>query len=150
MRGALFLAFWLMISGWAAKDLPVGAAAAAIATWTSLALLPTPRLRLRFTALAALALNFFRQSAVSGFDVARRALAPRLQLRPGFVTYPLRLPPGNARSAFCALASLLPGTLPTGTDDSGALVVHGLDVRQSIAAELSAEKSLFIRTLGHE
>lgn len=149
-RGALFLGFWLMISGWAAKDLPVGLAAVGVAAWASLTLLPAQRSRLRMKALAALALHFFRQSVVSGFDVARRALHPRLQLQPGFVTFPMRLPPGDARSAFCALASLLPGTLPTGTDGHGALLVHGLDVAQSIAAELATEEALFIRTLGHE
>ncbi len=150
VRAALFLGFWLMISGWDATDLPAGLAAVGVATWASLALLPAPKSRLRFMALLALALDFFRQSVVSGFDVARRALRPRLQLQPGFVTYPLRLPPGNARSAFCALASLLPGALPTGTDDRGALLVHCLDVGQPIAAELAAEESLFIRMLGHE
>ena len=150
MRGALFLGFWLMISGWAAADLPVGLAAVCVATWASLTLLPAPGSRLRTMALAALALDFFRQSVMSGFDVARRALHPQLQLRPGFVSCPLRLPPGNARSAFCALASLLPGTLPTGTDDQGALLVHGLDVAQPIAADLAAQEALFMRTLGDE
>ncbi|MGB6981125.1 MAG: Na+/H+ antiporter subunit E, partial [Methylocella sp.] len=71
-------------------------------------------------------------------------------LRPGFVAYPLRLPPGGARSAFCALSSLLPGTLPTGTGDNGALLVHCLDVDQPIAVNLATEETLFIRALGHD
>jgi multicomponent Na+:H+ antiporter subunit E len=100
--------------------------------------------------LAALALRFVRQSVVSGAEVAWRALNPRLQLRPGFAIYPLHLPPGGARSAFCALSSLLPGTLPTGTDENGALLVHCLDVDQPIAAILAAEEALFIRVLGHD
>jgi multicomponent Na+:H+ antiporter subunit E len=100
--------------------------------------------------LVALALRFVRQSVVSGTEVAWRALNPRLRLRPGFVVYPLRLSPGGARSAFCALSSLLPGTLPTGTDDNGALLVHCLDVDQPIAANLASEESVFIRALGHD
>ena len=150
MRTLLFLAFWLMISGWATRDLPVGITAAGLASWASLTLLPPQGSRLRLAGLAALALDFFRQSVVAGWDVARRALHPRRQLRPGFVACQLRLPPGDARSAFCAFASLLPGTLPTGTDDRGALLVHGLDTTQPIAADLAAQEALFIRTLGHE
>jgi multicomponent Na+:H+ antiporter subunit E len=91
-----------------------------------------------------------RQSVVSGTEVAWRALNPKLPPRPGFVVYPLHLPPGGARSAFCALSSLLPGTLPTGTGDNGALLVHCLDVDQPIAANLAAEESVFIRALGHD
>jgi multicomponent Na+:H+ antiporter subunit E len=100
--------------------------------------------------LAALAQHFVRQSVVAGTEVAWRALNPRLQMRPGFVVYPLHLPPGGARSAFCALSSLLPGTLPTGTDENGGLLVHCLDVEQPVAANLAAEETLFIRALGHD
>ncbi|MGC9959084.1 Na+/H+ antiporter subunit E [Roseiarcus sp.] len=97
-RAALFLVFWLMISGWAPADLPVGLAAVAGATWTSLRFSPPGGTRLRIAALASLAASFFRQSIVSGTDVARRALNPRLQLRPGFVTCPLRLPPAASEA----------------------------------------------------
>ncbi len=40
VRAALFLGFWLMISGRNLSDLRVGLAAVAAATWTSLRLLP--------------------------------------------------------------------------------------------------------------
>lgn len=150
LRAALFLGFWLMISGWAPTDLPVGLAAVAAATWASLRLLPPGRSRLRPFHVAALAQSFVRQSVVSGFDVAWRALQPELQLRPGFVAAPLHLPPGGARCAFCALSSLMPGTLPTGTDKDGALLIHCLDVDQPVAANVAAEESLFIRALGHD
>jgi multicomponent Na+:H+ antiporter subunit E len=148
-RVVLFLAFWLMISGWAAADLPIGLAAVAGATWTSLRFSPPGRSRVRIAALASLAASFFRQSIVSGTDVAWRALNPKLQLRPGFVACPLRLPAGagGARSAFCALSSLMPGTLPTGTGEKGALLIHCLDIRQPVAANLAAEERLFIRAV---
>jgi multicomponent Na+:H+ antiporter subunit E len=100
--------------------------------------------------LAALALRFVRQSVVSGTEVAWRALIPTLQLHPGFIAYPLGLPSGGARSAFCALSSLLPGTLPTGTDENGALLVHCLDAGQPVAANLAEEETMFIRALGHD
>jgi multicomponent Na+:H+ antiporter subunit E len=149
VRAILFFVFWLAISGWKANDLPVGIAASAAATWASLALLPAKGSWLRPGALAVLATSFFRGSIVSGFDVARRALRPQLDLRPGFVTAPLRLPPGNARNAFTALASLMPGTLPVGMDEE-SLLVHGLDVTQPIAKDLAKEEELFLRVLGDE
>jgi multicomponent Na+:H+ antiporter subunit E len=149
-RAALFLIFWLMISGWAPADLPVGLAAVAGATWLSFRLLPPKRSRLRPASLATLAASFLRQSVVSGTDVAWRALNPSFSLKPGFVACPLRLPEGGERSAFCALSSLMPGTLPTGTNDKDELLVHGLDVDQPVAGNLRAEERLFIRAIGFD
>lgn len=148
VRATLFLAFWLMISGWAPADLPVGLAAVVGATWVSLRLLPPQGSRLRFGSLATFAASFLRQSAVSGIDVAWRALNPNLKLKPGFVACPLRLPPGGLRNAFCTFSSLMPGTLPTGANEQGALLVHCLDTNQPIAANLAAEELLFMRTFG--
>ncbi|MGB7975864.1 MAG: Na+/H+ antiporter subunit E [Roseiarcus sp.] len=148
VRAAFFLAFWLMISGWAPADLPVGIAAVVGATWVSLRFLPPIGPRYRLGSIASLVVSFFRQSVVSGIDVARRALTPTLRLQPGLVACPLRLPAGGKRSAFCALSSLMPGTLPTGTDEQGALLVHCLDTSQPVAANLAAEEQLFIRAFG--
>jgi multicomponent Na+:H+ antiporter subunit E len=111
-------------------------------------LLPPRGSRFRLAPLGALAASFLRQSVVSGTDVAWRALNPRLRLKPGFVACPLRLPPGGERSAFCALSSLMPGTLPTGTNEQDALLVHCLDIGQPVAANLAAEERLFIRAVG--
>ncbi|MGA9819917.1 MAG: hypothetical protein WBQ54_23770, partial [Pseudolabrys sp.] len=43
--------------------------------------------------------GFLYQSIVAGVDVALRALNPRLPLQPGFVIYPMRLPPSAADDA---------------------------------------------------
>ena len=59
-------------------------------------------------------------------------------------------PFGLMTNWFCALSSLLPGTLPTGSNEEGALVVHCLDVGQPVAANLAAEEALFSRAIGHE
>ena len=147
-RAVFLLAFWLMISGWALADLPVGLAAVVGATWVSLRFLPPIGPRYRPRAIASLTASFFRQSVASGTDVAWRALSPNLRLEPGLVACPLRLPEGGKRSAFCALSSLMPGTLPTGTDEQGALLVHCLDMSQPVAANLAAEEQLFIRAFG--
>jgi multicomponent Na+:H+ antiporter subunit E len=45
---------------------------------------------------------------------------------------------------------MMPGTLPTGTDEHGALLVHCLDIGQPVAANLAAEERLFIRAVGGE
>jgi multicomponent Na+:H+ antiporter subunit E len=150
VRAALFLIFWLMISGWAPADLPVGVVTVAGAVWASLRLLPPKRSRLRFGPFSALLANFFRQSVASGADVALRALSPNMRLKPGFVACPLRLPAGDERNAFCALSSLLPGTLPTGADDKGALLIHCLDTGEPVAANLRAEEQLFMRAIGDD
>ena len=83
-----------------------------------------------FPSLAAFSLHFFRQSVISGIDVARIAFDPRLPLRAGFVVYRCRLRSAGELGAFCALSSLLPGTLPTGANEDGDLLIHCLDVTQ--------------------
>lgn len=146
-RGAIFFAFWVVLIGWRPADLAAGLAAAGLAAWASVRLLPPGGRRPRPAALALLAARFLGQSVVAGWDVARRALDPRLPIKPGFVAYPVRLPPGAGRGAFASLSSLLPGTVPCGEDD-GAIVYHCLDVDQPVAAQLAAEEALLARALG--
>ena len=149
-RAVAFLGLWLILVGGAdPADRPAGVIALAAATWASLRLLPPVRARLAPVALARLVLRFIRQSIVAGTDVAWRALDPRLPLRPGFVIYSAHLPPGPALDAFCALTSLAPGTLPAGTNGSGAIVVHCLDVGQPVASHLADDERLFALVLGH-
>jgi multicomponent Na+:H+ antiporter subunit E len=148
LRATALFGFWLILSGADPAGLAVGAMASLLATWASLRLLPAGTWRPRPASLVRLALRFLRQSTIAGVDVAWRALDPRLPLRPGFVIFPVRLPAGTARNVFCTLTSLLPGTVPAGSDDSGSLVIHCLDVRQPVLADLTAEEALLIRALG--
>jgi multicomponent Na+:H+ antiporter subunit E len=145
--GGLFL-LWLILTSGNATDLVAGAVAIFAATWTSLRLLPPGTSHVRPIAVAQLALRFLRQSLIAGADVARRALDPRLPLHPGFILYPVALPAGPARNMFTTLMSLLPGTVPTGTDATGGLLIHCLDVEQSTTAQLDAEEANFARVLG--
>ena len=144
-----FLVFWVIIAGTEPVDLLFGAPAALIVTWASLQLLPPGTRRLRVVALARLVPRFLYQSIGAGVDVAWRALDPRLPLQPGFVTYRPRLPPGAALSAFCTVTSLLPGTLPSGTDESGRLMIYCLDKDQPIANQLATEEALLMEALGY-
>ena len=149
-RAGIFFAFWVIIAGTNPVDVLVGIPVALIASWASLQLLPARTRRLRMAALAKLIPRFLYQSVVAGADVAWRALDPRLPLRPGFVRYRPRLPQGTGLSIFCTITSLLPGTLPSGTDESGQLIVHCLDVGQPVAEQLATEEALLMKALGYE
>jgi len=148
-RAAGFLVLWLVLAGADPADLPAAAVAVVAATWTSLRLLPPGSSRLAPSALAKLTLRFAYQSVAAGVDVAKRALDPRLPLRPGFVRYPVRFPPGPARNAFATLTSLLPGTVPAGAEP-GLIVYHCLDVEQPVMSQLAAEEAALARALGHD
>jgi multicomponent Na+:H+ antiporter subunit E len=107
-RFALLLGIWFMIADWSEDDLPVGIAVSVLAVWISLSLLPPTAMRPRLGPLARLSFRFLSSSIVAGVDVARRALLPRLDLRPGLIAVPLTLPPGTARNAFLVYSSLQP------------------------------------------
>ena len=79
-----------------------------------------------------------------------RALDPKFMLRPGFVVYALRLLDRGAQNTFCAICSLLPGTLPTGFNRDGALMIHCLDVAQPVVANLERDEALFMRAIGYD
>jgi len=148
-RVAGFLAFWVILIGFGPVDLVVGLITVAAATWTSLRLLPPGSSRPSPGALAKLTLRFAYQSVAAGVDVARRALDPRLPLRPGFVRYPVRFPPGTARNTFTTLTSLLPGTVPARAE-RGHIIYHCLDVEQPVTSQLAAEEAALTRALGHD
>lgn len=148
-RAVWFLCFWFVLGGVNLIDLPAAAGAVALATWMSLHLLAPAASRRSPRAIAQLASLFLCQSVIAGADVARRALDPRLPLRPGFVVYPIGLPPGAARNIFATLTSLLPGTVPTG-EANGQLVYHCLDIDQPVLAELAAEEDALKRALNND
>lgn len=152
-RGTGLFGLWLLLtapldlSSTAAlvPDLLVGLLAVLWATWVSLRLLPPTTRRVRWGALPRLGVHFLWQSVVGGVDVALRAFHPRLPLRLGFLAWPFGLPPGPGRAVFGAITSLMPGTLPVGTDRDHALVYHCLDLDQPIAAGLGRAEALLAR-----
>ena len=145
-RGAIFLVFWAALFGVGSADLLVGVFAAALATVTSLWLLPPGPQRVRLLPLLALLPRFLWQSLLAGWDVARRSLDPRLPLQPGLVRYPVSLAPGLHRNTFAAITSLLPGTVPCG-EEGGQLIYHCLDTRQPVLQQLAAEEALLAPAL---
>jgi multicomponent Na+:H+ antiporter subunit E len=147
-RAAMFFGFWIALTGANPDDLVTGLVAAVAASWASLRLLPAEQWGLRPISFVKFLLHFLHQSIGAGTDVALRALDPRLPLEPGFVTYRPRLPPGTKRNTFCAITSLMPGTLPCGPADGNGLAIHCLDLTQPVVEQLSAEETLCIQTLG--
>ena len=135
-RGAAFFALWIVLMQSAKPgDVAIGAFATIAATWVSLRLLPPMAGCLHFGALLALMPHFLWESVRAGIDVARRAFAPSLPLRPGFVNCPLGFPPGLARNTFATITSLLPGSVPA-DEESGVLVYHCLDTAQPVVEQL--------------
>ena len=150
VRALCYFGVWIVVDQSAKPaNLVVGVLASLAAAWVSLALLPPERGRIRLGRLVALLPRFLWQSLVAGFDVARRAFAPRPDLQPGFVDYPTRLPPGSPRSAFELIASLMPGSVPT-DEGPGHIEFHCLDTRQPVAEQLAAEERAYAPALGAE
>jgi multicomponent Na+:H+ antiporter subunit E len=147
-RFVVYLALWHVLIGFGWTNFTVGVLAAACATWVSVLLLPLSGERISPTALARLTMRLPWQALIAGVDVARRALDPRLPLKPGFITFASGLHSDPARAAFCALTSLQPGTLPVRAGQSGELLIHCLDTSQPVAAQLAAEEKQFARVFG--
>ncbi len=148
LRAAAYFVFWVVLAGTGLKDLAVGAITALIAAWMSLRLIPADDMVLRPGRALALFLRFLWQSLVAGVTVARIALSPVMALRPGMVSYRTGLQPGNRRFLFMTYASLLPGTLPTGTDDGDLITVHALDTAQPVTEQLAAEEHRLSAAIG--
>ena len=144
VRGAGFLAFWIVLIGADASHLAVGLVTAAAATWVSLRLLPAGSIRAHPPALPALALRFVWLSVVAGCDVARRALDPRMPLRPGS-DLSGTLPPGPARIVFTRSPACFPGPSRRRRRRSPPLPLPGRE--QPVASQLAAEEAMLSRTL---
>jgi hypothetical protein len=71
-----------VLAGADVADLPAAVVAVLAATWASLRLLPPSGYRASVLGLARLAGRFLGESVVAGLDVAKRALDPRLPMRP--------------------------------------------------------------------
>lgn len=146
-RGLGFLVAWIALMGPGLTDLPVGMAAAAAGTWASTRLWPAGA-RLSPAGIARFLRRFLMQSVSAGIDVARRACARQVDLKPGLVTCRSAIPAGMARDASCAVMSLQPGKLPVAVAADGTLLVHCLDLREPVVEQLAADEAAFCDLLG--
>lgn len=134
-RAAILCAGWWILSEGDPAGIGFGIVVVAIALAASLALSPPPRLAWKPLGLLRFAHFFVKGSLHGGFDVARRALAPRLALAPEVIRFRSRLPVGPALDLFTSTLSLMPGTLAV--DREGSLLeVHTLFAAGAHAREL--------------
>jgi multicomponent Na+:H+ antiporter subunit E len=140
-RGVNLLVLWILITGTSRSGLAAGVIAAALSSWVSLVLHPPTTRRVRFVAFMRLCVRLLFNSLVAGFDIARRALDPRLPLNPGLIRYGTNVPPGPMRAAFGTMISLVPGTLPVGSMPDGTLLVHCLDRKAPVTAVLARDEA---------
>jgi len=121
------LALWLLLNEGDFSSLLVGVPAAVMGAALSQYLPAPAKTRVSVRGLMELVPYFLWQALVGGWDVARRALAPRVRVTPGFVGYHLSLPEGLPRAVFLDTLTLLPGTLSA--DVQGAeMRMHVVDV----------------------
>lgn len=119
----LYISLWWLLSGGQGWYIGVPSiiGAVALSSW-----LGAPPLRLRLIALPRFILFFLGALLSGGWDVAYRALHPRLPLHPAWVHYPVQIKQPRYRLLFASLIGLLPGTLAARVDDD-CLYMHVLD-----------------------
>ena len=137
-RTALLGAIWAALTAPSAEGLAVGVLAVPAAVWLSLRLLPA-RHPLVVWRLALHLPRFIAGSVIGGIDVARRAFARDMPLRPGWVELPVDLPDGG-RVALGGELSLMPGTLAAGSHE-GRLLVHLIDTEAGFDAAIPREEA---------
>ncbi|SEQ43624.1 multicomponent Na+:H+ antiporter subunit E [Ectothiorhodospira magna] len=130
------LVLWWVLTGGDPGGWIIGVPVALLAAVSVLVLPPGRRYRLSLGGLLIFMGFFLWQSFVGGLDVSRRALSPRMPLTPGFIDYPVRLPPGPALTFFMNVIGLLPGTLSVGLHRR-RIRLHVLDLRMPLHASLS-------------
>ena len=129
-------AIWGALTGWRADALIFGIPAAMVGAALPFLFPQTPRWRLSVRGALVFALWFAAQSVRGAVDVALRAFAPEMGLRPCFRPYPLTLPQGAPRVMFINTITLLPGTLSAEVMGD-TLIVHMLDARTDLAPPLA-------------
>lgn len=134
-RLVFFSAVWWLLVGGSPSGWLFGLAAIPGATAASLRLGPTTPFRLRPIPFIRFAASFLLASLRSGWDVARRAIHPRLPLAPAFVEYPVGLQDSTSRVLLAATVTMLPGTI-TAEIRADRLVIHALDVTRPLESSV--------------
>lgn len=146
-RPAAFALLWVVLTEGELQGWWFGVVAVPLATALSHLLLPARgRAGLELLAAVRLAGFFAWQSVVGGVDVARRALDPRLPIRPGMLDTELHHADTSTTLSFAALVSLLPGTICVHID--GHTRIHVVDTSQDVAARLRVAEQRIADAIG--
>ena len=129
-------AIWGVLTGWRADSLIFGIPAVLLGAAIPFLFPKPPHWRLSLRGALVFGLWFAVQSVRGAVDVALRAFAPDMGLRPCFRACPLTLPPGAPRVMFVNTITLLPGTL-SAEIMGDTLIVHMLDARADLDLSLA-------------
>ncbi|MFO7718044.1 MAG: Na+/H+ antiporter subunit E [Thermodesulfobacteriota bacterium] len=126
VRTALFALLWAvltegegLVSVWTLPGIGAGVI-------VSFLLWPSKDWKWRFRPAVRFIPYFFWHSFLGGLDVAKRALSPRIQIRPEIIDFPFILEKEPARVVFLWAVSLLPGTAGVDLQENTARI-HILD-----------------------
>ena len=133
MPVALLSLLWALLTAGDVGSWVVGLPSVLLAVFALNSLRNGQSMRLHVARLPGFVGWFVWQSLLGGVDVAWRALRPGMQLRAGFVRYPVTLAPGPARTFMVNCVSLLPGTLSAELVDD-TLLLHALDTKSDVMA----------------
>lgn len=126
-RLGLFAALWFILCSGELRSWPFGLPTVILATWLNLQLAgPAESPAIRPLVLLGFIPFFVGKSILSGVDVLRRVVHPRLPINPGLVTCPLTIDHPAGRIFLANSITLLPGTISARLKDSH-LIVHTLD-----------------------
>ena len=144
---ALLAVLWWLIAQGRSDAWLVGVPAVALAALASARLGGAALPALSLVALPGFIALFLRESLAGGLDVARRTLAPRLRIQPGFGRYCTRLQDPRARVLLVNCISLLPGTLAADLDGEH-VELHLLDSRDDPDPQLRRLEQAIARLFG--
>lgn len=147
-RFLLLFALWIVIALNDPASWAFGAAAAGLAAWLSLRLLPPQGRGVQIGKVLKLAPRFLWLSFLGGLDVAWRAFHPRLPLKPAWMLYPVRARSPALRVSLGNELSLMPGTLAAGSCGSEAIYVHCLSKDQPVVDQIATEERRITELLG--
>lgn len=144
MTVALLAGLWWLLTDGAQASWLIGVPVVLAAAWSLQRLRSDSKLSFSIIGLICFLPLFLRESLRGGIDVATRTLAPQMRVRPGFVTYTIRLQCDAARMFFINCVSLLPGTLAADFNDN-QLTIHMLDERIDPEDELRRLEQAVLR-----
>lgn len=149
MRLFLLAGLWLVLTNGSPGAWGFGLAVVVLVWLMSRRLFPPGEYHLQPLQLPLFLGWFLGRSLVAGWDVSRRLLAPTLVIAPGERTVPLTLPQGSPQWLLANLLSLMPGTLSVEIQGQ-ALLLHCLDTRQDVHADVAAAERRVARLFGLE
>ncbi|HSP79412.1 MAG TPA: Na+/H+ antiporter subunit E [Myxococcaceae bacterium] len=137
-RLGLLAVLWATLVEGHPEGLAVGLLALPLAFWASLAVEPPGVPYVRPLELVRFLPVLGWRALVGSFDVARRALHPRLRIAPGLLEVRSRLPVGPARLFLGSVVSLVPGTVAVEVE-ADRLTLHLLDASPEARASALEE-----------